>query len=264
MTAPRFNTLLVRLPEGVTFTLPLAGPVTRFLAWSIDAFATALLFYILLKVLPLLSALSPDLSTALMLILFFVVPILYGLLFEWLWRGQTPGKRVLGLRVADAGGLQLRFSQVVLRNLLRAVDLLPVCYLLGGAACLLSRRSQRLGDLAADTVVLRVRQPPEPSLRGILAGKYNSLRDHPVLAARLRQRVGPVEAGVALQAVLRRDELDPPARVAIFAELAARLRAAVTLPEELAEGLTDEQLVRNAVDVIHRPHAVRATAPGVR
>lgn len=262
MNAPKFNTLLVRLPEGVSFSLPLAGPVTRFLAWAVDCAATLLIFNLLNQLLPLV-AWGRDFLGALQALLFFAVPILYGIGFEALWRGQTPGKRVLRLRVADAGGLRLRFSQVALRNLLRAVDVLPVFYLVGGAACLLSRRSQRLGDLAADTVVLRVRQPAEPDLRHVMAGKYNSLRDHPVLAARLRQRVGPAEAATALNALLRREELEPAARVAIFADLAARLRAAAPLPEVLAEGLTDEQLVRNAVDVLYQTRAsVPAPAAG--
>jgi hypothetical protein len=82
--------------------------------------------------------------------------------------------------------------------LLRVVDLLPACYLVGGVACLLSRRAQRLGDLAANTIVVRSRQPPAPDLDQLLAGKFNSLRDYPHLAARLVQRVTPPEAYLAL------------------------------------------------------------------
>lgn len=263
MRHARFNTLLVRLPEGVWFSLPLAGPVTRFLAWLIDCAATLLLFNLInYLVLPFILV-NGDLGGALRALLFFGVPILYGIGFEGFWRGQTPGKRVLRLRVADARGLRLRFSQVVVRNLLRAVDALPVFYLVGGTACFLSRRCQRLGDLAADTVVIRTRPAPEPDLRGLLAGKYNSLRAHPVLAARLRSRVGPAEAAVLLGALGRREELEPAARVEIFGALAARLRAALggggggggELPEDLTGGLTDEQFVRNAADVLHEQRA---------
>ena len=256
MNNARFNTLLVRLPEGVAFSLPLAGPVTRFLAWLVDCAATLLLFNLIQWfVLPLL-VISEDFAGAVATLLFFAVPILYGIGFEGFWRGQTPGKRLLRLRVADVRGLRLRFSQVVVRNLLRPVDALPGFYLVGGAACFLSRRCQRLGDLAADTVVIRVRPAPEPDLRGLLmAGKkYNSLHAHPVLSARLRSRVGPAEAAVLLGALGRREELEPSARVEIFAELAGRLRATLgggELPEDLREGLTDEQFVRNAADVLH-------------
>ena len=74
---------------------------------------------------------------------------------EWYWRGQTVGKRVLKLRVMDEQALRLEFSQIVVRNLLRFVDFLPGLYLVGGTACVLSRRFQRLGDLAANTIVVR-------------------------------------------------------------------------------------------------------------
>ncbi len=246
------DALRIFLPEGVTFALPLAGPVTRFLAWLVDGLVTSLVFkFVDLFLLPLFIV-DADFGMAVRVALFFAVPIAYGAFFEWRWRGQTIGKRMLRLRVVDAGGLRLRFHQVFLRNLLRAVDQLPIFYLLGGACCLLSRRAQRLGDLAADTVVVRTAPVVEPDLAQLMAGKYNSLRDHPALAARLRQRISPAEAGVALQALLRRETLDAPARVSLFAALAARFRAAAPLPEELTDGLADEQFVRNVVDVLFR------------
>ena len=151
----------------------------------------------------------------------------------------------------DAGGLRLDVRQVVIRNLLRAVDILPWLY--RGRRHRVpgfTRRAQRLGDLAADTVVVRAERPATPDLAQIASGKYNTLRDHPVLAARLRQRISPVEAGLALQALLRRETLEPRPRSELFSRLAARFRAAVPLPEELEEGVTDEQHVRNVVDIL--------------
>ena len=78
----------------------------------------------------------PGLRFFLLPILYFVVWIGYGILFEWFWRGQTPGKRLFRLRVMDVNGLRLQFHQILMRNLLRAVDSLPACYLVGGLACL--------------------------------------------------------------------------------------------------------------------------------
>ncbi len=76
------------------------------------------------------------------------------MLMELLWRGQTVGKKMMGLRVVDEQGLKLRVSQVVIRNLLRFVDMLPfLCTRWSGV--LFSSRAQRLGDLAAGTVVIR-------------------------------------------------------------------------------------------------------------
>jgi len=172
---------------------------------------------------------------------------------EWFWRGQTLGKRLLRLRVMDAQGLRLQFSQIVIRNLLRFVDMLPAFYLVGGIACLASRRAQRLSDFAANTIVVRNPKIQEPDLDQLLAGKFNSLREYPHLAARLHQRVSPGEARVALQALIRRDELNAQERVELFSEIAAHLRSLVEFPPETTEGITDEQYVRNVVDVLFRP-----------
>ena len=177
---------------------------------------------------------------------------------EWAWRGQTIGKRLLRLRVMDAQGLRLQFHQVLLRNLLRFVDMLPALYLVGGLACLFSRRAQRLGDLAANTVVVHSAKYTEPDLDQLLAGKFNSLRQYPHLEARLRQRVSPAEARLALQALVRRDELDPAARVELFAELAEHFKSIVTFPPEAVEAMPDEQYIRNVVDILFRTRTVEA------
>src|SRR5262245_24805392 len=171
-------------------------------------------------VLQLLDLVSMDFARALSVISYFVISIGYGILLEWIWRGQTIGKRLLRLRVMDAEGLRLQINQVVMRNLLRFVDMLPAFYLVGGIAALINRRGQRLGDLAANTLVVRNPKLSEPDLEQLLAGKYNSLRDYPHLEARLRQRVSPDEAGIAMRALVRRDGLEPHARVELFAQLA--------------------------------------------
>lgn len=252
MNPTRANQLEIRTPEGIAFSLLLAGPVSRFLAWAVDMAAVAAIGTLIGTLLSLLDLFSVDLSRALRVLVYFVVQVGYSILLEWLWRGQTVGKRLLRLRVMDVQGLRLQFSQVVIRNLLRFVDMLPVFYLLGGLSCLLSRRGQRLGDLAANTIVVRQPRIEEPDLDQVLAGKYNSLRDYRHLVARLQQRVSPEEARVALQAVLRREELVPEARLELFREIAIHLRGLVEFPPEATEGITDEQYVRNVVDVLFR------------
>jgi uncharacterized RDD family membrane protein YckC len=246
------NTLLIRTPEGIVFSQLLAGPVTRFLAWGVDLICIAAISSILGVAVAFMGVVSLDLAQAATLLLYFTVSLGYGIALEWLWRGQTVGKRMLRLRVVDAQGLHLHFSQIVIRNLLRAVDMLPGPYLVGGLACLLSRRAQRLGDIAANTLVVRNPKLAEPDLDQLLAGKYNSLRDSPHLAARLRQRVSPQEASVAMQSILRRDQLDPQARVELFAQIAEHFRSKAEFPPEAVEGITDEQYVRNVVDLLYR------------
>ena len=119
-------------------------------------------------------------------------------------------------------------------------------------SCWFNPKCQRLGDIAANTIVIRIPRVAEPDLDQLLAGKFNSLRQHPHLAARLRQNVSPAEAAVALQALLRRDELEPVARVELFAELAGHFRAKVEFPAEATDGIADEQYLRNVVDVLYR------------
>jgi hypothetical protein len=92
----------------------------------------------------------------------------------------------------------------------------------------------------------------EPDFEKILPGKYNSFREHPHLAARLRQNVAPREAGLALEALLRRDQFEDQARPALFAEIRAHFEGVVRFPPETTDGLSDEQYVRNAVDVLFR------------
>jgi uncharacterized RDD family membrane protein YckC len=248
----RTNTLIVRTPEGILFPLLLAGPVTRFMAWFVDGVCIMVILQTIMLGLTLLQLVSGSLAAALQYLGFFVVSTGYGIVLEWWWRGQTVGKRLLRLRVMDAQGLRLQPSQIIIRNLLRFVDCLPLPYLVGGIAVLLSRRAQRLGDFAANTIVVRQPKTTAPDLDQLLAGKYNSFNEHPHLTARLRQRVSPAEAGIALQALLRRDELEPAARVELFRELADHFRAVTPFPAETTEGLPDEQYVRNVVDVVFR------------
>jgi len=251
--------LRIRTPEGIAFAYPLAGPVTRCMAWGVDLAVILALVLATGKVVAVLSIVSPDIASAFSTISFFIVSIGYGVVTEWAWRGQTVGKRIMRLRVMDAQGLRLQFHQILMRNLLRFADLLPGCYLVGGLAMVLSQRAQRLGDLAANTVVVHIPKHAEPDLDQLLAGKFNSFRQFPHLEARLRQRATPEEARLALQALVRRDNLEPDARVRLFADLAEHFKTLTAFPPEATDAMPDEQYIRNVVDILFRQ---RATAPG--
>jgi uncharacterized RDD family membrane protein YckC len=252
-SSERSGERMIRTPEGVVFTLALAGPISRCLAWLLDLACLSVLFKLATLAINVLGLLHQDLSQAVSILLFFTLTIGYAIGLEWFWNGQTLGKRLLGLRVMDVRGLRLQPSQVVIRNLLRAVDSLPLFYLVGGVFCLVTRYAQRLGDLAANTIVVRSAQAREPHIERVLEeNRYNSLRHHPHLAARLRQQVTPAEADAALQSLLRRDALAPEARVVLFGTLSAHFKRKVAFPEEALEGISDEQYVRNVADLIYR------------
>ncbi|MEO7425889.1 MAG: RDD family protein [Fibrobacteria bacterium] len=241
-----------RTPENLEFSLVLAGPAIRFLAWLIDLLVIAAAASLASKILAALSLFSQDLAAAALTLAYFGMSVGYGIAMEWYYAGQTLGKRLLRLRVLDAQGLRLRGYQVVIRNLFRFLDMLPACYLVGGTACLLSDKCQRLGDMAAGTIVVRNPDPGKPDLEKVVAGKFNSFRNYRHLGARLRQQVGPVEAGIAFQALLRRDEVDDAERIELFRRLKEHFAAKIPFPPEATEGLPDEQYVRNVVDILFR------------
>ena len=245
--------LLIQTPEGVTFSLRLAGPVVRLLAFATDVVCILVITKIVNVFGSLLGLVSQDVSMAFSVLSYFAVSLGYGFILEYTMNGQTLGKRLLRLRVMDVQGLSLAFSQVVIRNLLRLVDALPGLYLVGGLTMLVTKKSQRLGDLAAGTIVVWTPPASQPDLARILSGKFNSLKDYPHLCARLRQRTDPGEADLALSAVLRREGFEPSARVALFKDLADHFRALVPFPEEATLGLSDEQVVKNVTEVLFQP-----------
>src|SRR5262245_20513219 len=95
----RTNTLLIRTPEGVVFSQTLAGPITRFLAWLIDFVCASVLLTAVNFLVLFTMVVSPEVANALSILFYFIITIGYAITFEWLWRGQTVGKRFLKLRV---------------------------------------------------------------------------------------------------------------------------------------------------------------------
>lgn len=252
MKGPRQSSLTIETPEGVVFSYEIATPVTRGLAWCVDAAAISVMSGMASKLGQSLGSISADFAGAFSVILYFIISVGYGIALEWRWRGQTLGKRVMGLRVVDAQGLRLQLPQIALRNFLRFVDVLPLAYLVGGIAALVSRKGQRLGDLAANTIVARERRWEEPDVEQVAPAKYNSLAAYPHLAARLRSLASPEAIGIAVRAASQRDGYDPVARVELFADLAQYFRALVAFPENALEGLTDEQYVRSVLRVVYK------------
>lgn len=154
----------VELAEGVEIRLRVAGPLLRIGAYCID-FGLRFMLMVLLSIIYLISgiALGERVATGLMLLTWFVLDWFYPVFFEAGKRGATPGKMLFGLRVVQISGTPITFGQAVVRNFLRFIDGLPTFnYLVGIASCFATRRFQRLGDLAAGTVVVYNRVPPQP------------------------------------------------------------------------------------------------------
>jgi|Deesub1362B_J571_1020462.scaffolds.fasta_scaffold05809_3 uncharacterized RDD family membrane protein YckC len=171
--------LTIMTPEHVGIRFLLAGLGSRSLAFLLDSlfrilFITALvvLGLILGHFIPALDPtgtlmrLSATWLVALGVLVYTVIDLGYFLLFEGFWEGQTPGKRILGLRVIRVDGRPIGWTESALRNLLRAVDLLAGLYPLGLLLMFLTPRCQRLGDMAAGTVVVAEPKEAPPVMAG--------------------------------------------------------------------------------------------------
>jgi uncharacterized RDD family membrane protein YckC len=145
--------ITIATPEGVELGIVLAGAGSRFIASVIDV--TLQLVLVGLTALVTLALVGGGVGTALFAIAVFASLYLYDVLFEVLASGRTPGKRATHLRVVRERGTPVDLPASAIRNLLRFVDLLPGAYLVGLISILLTRRNQRLGDLAAGTLVIR-------------------------------------------------------------------------------------------------------------
>lgn len=243
--------LAVRTPDGVAFSFRLASPFLRMLAWIVDI-ATVMTIWIVLEIaIRFLALVSTELMTVVAVSTYFVLSIGYDIASERLWRGQTIGKRLLRLRVVDASGLRLAFAQSALRAILRPIDMLPAVYLLGGLVAYFGEAGQRLGDLAGGTLVIWEPVEPTPDLQSLGSEKYNSLRDHPGVIARLRHAVEPAQARAAYLALQRRGGLEVEGRLRLFSAFAAYFKELTPIPDEAIEGLSDEQLVRNIVEILY-------------
>ena len=140
----------VETPEGVELSLPVAGPVVRARAWIYDLLIKAAALWIAAMLMPLFG----QAGGALYLILVFLLMWLYPVVFEVMYGGATPGKRLAGLRVVHDDGMPVGWSASMIRSIVGFVDMLPFGYSIGLIASLFSADFKRLGDLAAGTVVI--------------------------------------------------------------------------------------------------------------
>ena len=149
-------------PEKAIVTYRLAGLGSRMLAHLIDVIILICLFIIAAMIVGLMGmVIGTALATGFILVSMFAVPLLYFILQEAFWNGQTIGKKITGCRVRMADGTPISPAAAVGRNLMRPADLLPGTYLIGLIAVFTNPRSQRIGDLAANTIVCLERKPAQ-------------------------------------------------------------------------------------------------------
>jgi uncharacterized RDD family membrane protein YckC len=241
--------------EKVPFTYRVAGLGSRFLAWLVDLGLILLLTLMGALVGSVLEAGRPGLGLGVIMLWTFALQWGYFLLFEWLWHGQTPGKRAVGIRVIQWRGTGLNFTQAAVRNVLRVADglpllvvnLVPLLYGVGFLVAACNREQRRLGDLAAGTLVVYVEHRPGPV--GTLPGRATEAER--VRATLVRQRLEQLNRGqkqTLLDLCLRREQLRVRERARLFGAAAAYFKSNLDLAPDEYE--SDEKFVLQLAAVL--------------
>ncbi|HWS56278.1 MAG TPA: RDD family protein [Pyrinomonadaceae bacterium] len=200
-SVPTDETLIIETPERVPLHFALASIGNRFLACAVDHFLQTLALALVVLLFLLAGAgirewesrlaEAPKWALALLIVIVFLIWSGYFVFFEWVWNGQTPGKRWLRLRVIREDGRPITFWEAAARNLVRIFDMLPSSlYSVGLVAVFISSRDQRVGDMVAGTVVVREREAQAPSFEEVFSA--------PTSDVALRRSFKPVAFKAAL------------------------------------------------------------------
>jgi uncharacterized RDD family membrane protein YckC len=204
-----WDQLSIETPELVGIDMPVAGVGSRFVALLVDYL---IWFVVGLAILVFLLLIDPSLrhfskigwkwGQALLTFVIFLLYWGYFTLFEAFWNGRTPGKRVAKIRVIQRSGRGIGLFEAMTRNLLRAVDWLPLFNIVGVISILVTRQHQRLGDLAAGTLVVHERErldsAPASSGRTFTAGMFDAPEIAMPLPGQRAQGIRLAAAGLQL------------------------------------------------------------------
>ena len=238
---------LIETPENVELRQPLAGIGTRFLAGLIDnlLIGSVMLVVAALAGLASYGTITDIVETgnwanawllAVLLVILFLVYWGYFVFFELYTNGQSPGKKHMKIRVVKEGGGAITFTDVMIRNLLRGVDAIGG-YFVAGACMFISRKVQRLGDLAAGTVIVSENTTDYTAMRAT-AGRITW--DQPITPEAMEATgLTPQEYGAVMSYWWRRPELTVEARRRVLPKLLRPIvrRVGVTLPGDSLESL---------------------------
>jgi uncharacterized RDD family membrane protein YckC len=223
----------IETPEQVAFRLERAGMGARSLAALIDTVILGVLYFLGMigagagiGFFGVVEEEAPQWIVALMIVTFTFLIWAYYIGFELAWNGQTPGKRLLSIRVTGDAGVPVTPAQVVIRNLMRLIDV-QFAYAVGLIAMFASREEKRLGDMAAGTVVVSERRRPRP--HGPRGAATHSARS-----------VDPRLLDLVRDYWARSPELDQRTRYRIARELANRLAEELGRPPVAANRVVDE------------------------
>ena len=236
------NRVTFATPEGVTLELVLAGLGSRFLARLLDTVIQGAVIIALLV--GVVAAGASGWLTAIAIVLAFLTLFAYDILLETLNNGRTVGKVAAGIRVVGRDGEPVRFLASAIRNIARVLDFLPFGYLVGSISIVVTGQSQRIGDLAAGTIVARDRFPGLGYTPAPITVTPDAVATWDVSA------VDANELQAVRQFLDRRLELRWPARTHFAVDLANRLGPKVagvpanSHPEYVLEGIVVAKQLR--------------------
>jgi uncharacterized RDD family membrane protein YckC len=245
----------VRTPESIEFYYELAGLGSRFLAVALDFiiqfFAGFIIVLLALWAGPGAQSLAASLHIksatfqavviSIAVIVLFLVYSGYFIAFETFWNGQTPGKRLIGIRVVRDGGYPVAFMDSAIRNLIRVIESV-LAYIPSVISCLASSQNKRLGDLAAGTIVVRDRAFEVADPRQWISGDADPASETQQLSG--LDRVSDSEYALAQRYVARSHMLEPYAAQQTASTIAAAIRP--KLGSDAARYSDHELLVRIA------------------
>ena len=231
------DVLVVTTPEGVQLSYRLAGLGSRYLARFVDSIFRVVLVVIMARAVRDVS--RSGLMQAAFAIGLFVIILLYDVISELASKGRTIGKAAVGIRVIRSDGRPIDVWSSVIRNLLRLIDEIFSFGLIATISIFVTRRGQRLGDLAAGTVVIRERTfKAAPDPLPDWATDANAPFLHWDTSAVSQDELALVRSFLA-----RRSMLDSRARLDLASQLAGRIRPRVPA----APDWSDEQFLVSVV-----------------
>jgi len=241
--AYEYGKFSIDTPEQVSLEFNLAGIGSRFMAVFIDTLLQGMLMFAAMVAgvsVALLSQMGSTWAIAIVILVYFGIYWGYFAVFETVWKGQTPGKRLMKIRVIKGDGRSINVYDAMIRNLIRIIDFLPSVYAIGILTMFIDKKNRRLGDLVAGTVVIHDREHVgiEANIESELGAQTQALTTYDVT------KLEPEYLSMIERFMARRFDIEYGARLSTGDQLASMVRSKLGITKE-EQGGSDEDFLQN-------------------